>query len=322
MQWKTWIAALGLLAAGAAGAQDYPAKPVTLVIPFAGGGPTDLVGRALAKAMAKSLRQPVNVENTGGAGGTFGAGRVAKAAPDGYTILLHHIGHATAQALYPKLAYDPAGDFEPVGLAVNVPMTLIGRPNLAAANLQQLVALMKHEKGQLKLGNGGIGSASHLCGLLLLSRLEAESQTVPFKGTGPALKALQAGQLDVMCDQTTNTVDEIRADKVKVYGVTTRKRLAALPNVPTMAEDGLAGFEVIVWHGLYAPRATPKSVVEQLAGALQAGLKDAEFKAQMKELGADIVASDSAKPEALRLFLKAEIDKWGPLVKKAGVYAE
>jgi tripartite-type tricarboxylate transporter receptor subunit TctC len=232
------------------------------------------------------------------------------------------MGQATAQALYPKLGYDPVTDFEPVGLIVNVPMTLVARPGLAPSNFKELLAYMREKKDQVKIGNAGIGSASHLCGLLLTSRLGLAAQTMPYKGTGPALKGLEAGQIDVLCDQTSNTMADIKGDKIKVYGVTSKARLAALPNVPTMAEDGLAGFEILVWHALYAPKGTPKAVVEQLSGYAQASLKDPEFKAAMAALNADLVGADSAKPEALRTYLKAEIEKWTPIIKKAGVYAE
>jgi tripartite-type tricarboxylate transporter receptor subunit TctC len=317
------IASLALLLfATAACAQEYPVKPVTMIIPFAAGGPTDVVGRALAKAMSRASRGQFNVENTAGAGGTYGATRAAKSAPDGYTLLLHHMGQATAPALYPKLGYDPVADFEPIGLLVNVPMTLVARPNLGPSNFKELLAYMRDKKNQVKIGNGGVGSASHLCGLLLMSRLELSAQTMPYKGTGPALKGLEAGAIDVMCDQTTNTMAEIKGDKIKVYGVTSKNRLSALPNVPTMAEDGVAGLEILVWHALYAPKGTPKAVIDQLSGFIQASLKDPEFKAAMVALNVELVGAESARPEALRAYLKAEIERWTPLIKKAGVYAE
>lgn len=311
-----------LVAACGASAQDYPAKPVTMIVPFAAGGPTDVVGRALARAMSKVSRGQFSVDNTAGAGGTYGTSRAAKAPADGYTILLHHMGQATAPALYPKLAYDPVADFEPVGLLVNVPMTLVARPGFGPSNLKELLAYMRDKKEPVRIGNAGIGSASHLCGLLFTSRIGMAAQTMPYKGTGPALKALEAGQIDLLCDQTSNTVADIKAGKIKVYGVTTKARVATLPNVPTMAEDGLPGFEILVWHALYAPKGTPKAVIDQLAGYLQASLKDAEFKAAMVPLNADLVGIDMARPEALRSQLKAEIDKWTPLIRKAGVYAE
>lgn len=311
-----------LLATVGAGAQEYPVKQVTMIVPFAAGGPTDVVGRALAKAMSKVSRGQFTVENTAGAGGTYGATRAARAPADGYTILLHHMGQATAPALYPKLAYDPVGDFEPVGLLVNVPMALVARPGFGPNNFKELLAHVRDKKEQIKVGNGGIGSASHLCGLLLTSRLGLAVQTMPYKGTGPALKALEAGQIDLLCDQTSNALAGIKADKIKVYGVTTRARLASLPAVPTIAEDVLPGFEIMVWHALYAPKGTPKPVIDQLAAYLQGSLKDAEFKAAMAQAGADLVGSEQARPEALRSLLKAEIDKWTPLIRKAGVYAE
>ncbi|MES2261198.1 MAG: tripartite tricarboxylate transporter substrate-binding protein [Pseudomonadota bacterium] len=308
--------------AGNAVAQNYPAKPVTLIVPYAAGGPTDVVARALASALANTLKSPVEVVNVGGAGGTYGALKVAKSAPDGYTLLLNHIGQATAAALYPKLTYDPVGDFEPIGLIVNVPMTVIARSSLGASNFKELSTYLTQAKAVAKIGNAGIGSASHLCGLQLLSRLNLATQTIPFKGTGPAMASLQAGNIDVMCDQVTNTMGEVKASKVKVYGVTTHKRIDALPSVPTLDESGLQGFEVIVWHGLYAPKGTPKPIIDKLTATLQLSLKEPAFKTHMAELGADIVPADGARPEALRALLKSESGKWTQIIKKAGVYAE
>ena len=303
-------------------AQDYPSKPITIVVPFAAGGPTDVVARSLAQVMSKSLKQPVIVDNAVGAGGTIGTTKVAKAAPDGYTLLLMHIGFSTAPALYRSLQYDSAKDFEPIGLVVDVPMTLIGKPTLAANDLAGLIAYVKANKDKVTYANAGLGSASHLCGLLFLSTIQADITTVPYKGTAPAMNDLLGGQVDFMCDQTTNTTGQIKAGKVKAYAVTSKVKVASLPNLPTAAESGMPGFEVVVWHGLWAPKGTPKPVLDKVTAALQDALRDQGFGTRMTELGANVVALDRGRPDALRAHVKSEVDRWGPIIKKAGVYAD
>jgi tripartite-type tricarboxylate transporter receptor subunit TctC len=315
------IACAMSLGVGPAFAQ-YPAKPITMIVPFSAGGPTDTVARLLGKAMGDQLKQQIIVENVAGAGGTIGAARVARAAGDGYTIFLHHIGMATAPALYRKLTYDPIKDFEPIGLVTDVPMTLVAKREFPAKDLREAIAYTKANKAKVTLGNAGLGAASHLCGLLFLSAIETDLTTVPYKGTGPAMNDLLGGQIDLMCDQTTNTTSQIKADKIKVYGVTTRKRVPTLPNVPTLHEAGLPNFEVAVWHGLYAPKNTPKPVLDRLAAALRSALKDPTVKQRFNELGTEPESDDRAQPEALRAHLKAEIEKWGPVIKNAGVYAD
>ncbi|MEW5709990.1 MAG: tripartite tricarboxylate transporter substrate binding protein BugD [Pseudomonadota bacterium] len=314
-----------LLALGAAAlvhAQDYPSRVITMVVPFAAGGPTDTVARLLAQAMGGALKQQIIIENVGGAGGTLGAGRVARAAPDGYTILLHHIGQSTAPALYRKLPYDPIKDFEPIGMVTEVPMTFVARKDFPPKDFKELLAYVKANKDKVTYANAGLGSASHLCGTLFMSAIETPLTTVPYKGTGPAMNDLLGGQVDFMCDQTTNTTSQIRAGKIKVYGVTTKTRVPSLPDVPTLHEAGLPNFEVTVWHGLYAPKGTPKPVVDKLSAALKAALQDATVKQRFADLGTEPVALERATPEALREHLKREIDKWGPILKKAGVYAD
>ena len=280
------------------------------------------MARLLGVAMGKSLKTQILVENVGGAGGTIGAARVAKAPPDGYTILLHHIGQATAPALYRKLPYDTIGDFEPVGLVNEVPMTLVARKDLPPNDLRELITYVKANKDKVSYANAGLGAASHLCGMLFMSAIDTDLTTVPYKGTGPAMNDLLGGQVDFMCDQTTNTTSQIKAGKIKVYGVTTKTRVPSLPDVPTMHEAGLPNFEVTVWHALYAPKGTPKPIVDKLVRALQDALRDPTVKQRFAELGAEPVAESRATPEALRAHLKAEIDKWAPIIKKAGVFAD
>ncbi|MFN7572617.1 MAG: tripartite tricarboxylate transporter substrate-binding protein [Betaproteobacteria bacterium] len=317
------LGGLALAVASATGAaQQYPTKPITVVVPFTAGGPTDTVTRSLAAAMGKQLGQSVVVENVGGAGGTVGAARVKSAAPDGYTLLLHHIGMSTAPALYRKLQFNPLTDFETVGLVVDVPMTLIARSDFPAANFGEFLKYAKDNKAKMNLANAGIGSASHLCGLLFMTSVQTDFTTVPFKGTSDAMNALLGKQVDFLCDQTTNTTGQIQAGAVKVYGVTSAKRVATLPNVPTLQEDGLKGFEVGVWHGVYAPKGTPKAVIDKLVAAMQAAMKDPDFTKRMADLGAAVYAADKANPAAHSAHLKAEIDKWGPIIKAAGQYAD
>jgi tripartite-type tricarboxylate transporter receptor subunit TctC len=311
-----------LAIAGNAYAQQYPAKPIVLVVPFAAGGPTDTLARNLGQSLTKTLKQQVIIDNRAGAGGTIGVGIVAKAKPDGYTVLLHHIGMSTAPALYRKLSFNPLTDFEYIGQVADVPMTMLGKKALPPNNLKELLAYIKANKDKMTYGNAGLGAASHLCGLLFLSAIEADVQTVSYKGTAPAMTDLMGGQIDIMCDQTTNTTSQIQAGTVKVYGVTSRARVPSLPNVPTLQEQGLKGFEVVVWHGLYAPKGTPNDVLDKLNAALKAAVQDPAFKEALAKLGSDPVPVAKVTPQALRDHLKAEIDKWGPIIKKAGVYAD
>lgn len=322
VNWLILAAGLVFLSVAPANAQKFPDKVITIVVPFAAGGPTDTVARLMAVPMSKVLGQQLIVENTLGAGGTIAANRVAKAAPDGYTLLLHHIGMSTAPALYRKMPYDTINDFEPIGLINEVAMTLVARKNFPAKDLKELIDYVKAHKEKINLANAGIGAASHLCGMLFMNAINTDLTTVPYNGTAPAMNDLLGGQVDLMCDQTTNTTSQIRAEKIKVYAVTTKKRVASLPKVPTMDEAGLKGFEVSVWHALYAPKATPKPVVDALVKALQVALKDKVVDERFADLGAEPVAENRATPAALRAHLKAEIDKWSPIIKKAGVFAD
>jgi len=276
----------------------------------------------VAVPMSKALGQQVIVENTLGAGGTIAANRVAKATADGYTLLLHHIGMSTAPGLYRKLPYNALNDFESIGLINEVPMTMVAKKDFPAKDLKELIAYVKANKDKINLANAGIGAASHLCGMLFMSAINTDLTTVPYNGTAPAMNDLLGGQVDLMCDQTTNTTSQIRAEKIKVYGVTTKKRLASLPNVPTMDEAGMKGFEVAVWHGLYAPKATPKPVIDALVKALQFALKDSVVKERFADLGTEPVAENRATPAALHDYLKAEIEKWTALGKAANIQPE
>jgi tripartite-type tricarboxylate transporter receptor subunit TctC len=272
--------------------------------------------------MGKSLGQVIIVENAGGAGGTIGVEKVAKAKPDGYTLLLMHIGIATSVSLYRNLRYDPQKELDPIGLITDVPMTMIAKSAFVPKDVKELSPYIKANKDKVTYANAGLGAASHLCGLLFMTAIQTDFTTVPYKGTGPAMNDLLGGQVDFMCDQTTNTTGQIQGGKVKVFGVTSRKRVPSLPNIPTLDEQGLKGFEVVVWHGLYVPKGTPKPVVDRLNAALQSAIKDADFKANLAKLGAEPVSADRARPEALHKFLQSEIAKWGPIIKKAGQYAD
>jgi tripartite-type tricarboxylate transporter receptor subunit TctC len=323
---KTLLAAtlvVSSLVSVAAHAQDaWPSRPVALVVPFAAGGPTDVVARALAASMTKSTGKPVIVENKVGAGGTVGAGYVKNAKPDGYTFFIHHNGMATAPALYRKLAFNPLTDFEYVSQAVDVPMTIVARKDFPANDIKELIAYVKANKAKINLGNAGLGAVSHLCGMMFQKALDTDLTTVPFGGTGPAMNALVGGQIDIMCDQTTNTVGQIKGGAVKAYAVTTAKRIKALPNLPTLAESGLKDFEVIVWHGVYAPKGTPKDITAKFGTMIKNALKDPDVLKVLTDLGAEAVPDSKLSPAGLESWLKTEIDKYGPVIRAAAQFAD
>lgn len=305
-----------------ANAEQYPSKVITIIVPFSAGGPTDTSARLLGQTMGSILKTQMIVENVAGAGGTIAAARVAGSPPDGYTVFFHHIGFSTAPSLYRKLPYDTLNDFEPIGLIGDVAMTLVARKDFPAKDLKELIAYVKANKEKVNLANAGLGAASHLCGMLFMTAIETEFTTIPYKGTGPAMNDLLGGQVDFMCDQTSNTISQIKAGKIKVYGVTTSTRVSALPDVPTMQEAGLPGFEVSVWQGLYVPKGTPKAVIDTLAKALREALADPALRKRFDELGTEPASKENATPEALRTHLRSEIGKWAPIIKKAGVYAD
>ena len=310
------------LATGAASAQAFPDRTVTIVVPFSAGGPTDTVTRLVAESMSKDLGQQVIVENVGGAGGTLGAGRVAEAEADGYTLLLHHIGMATSATLYRKLAYDTLNAFEYVGLVTEVPMTIVARKDFEPADLKTMIDYVKANKDKVTVANAGIGAASHLCGMMFMSAIDTSLVTVPYKGTGPAMTDLLGGQVDIMCDQTTNTTKQIQGGTIKAYAVTSPARLDVLPDVPTAEEAGLAGFQVGIWHGLYAPKGTPAEVVDRLSKSLQLALKDENVVARFAELGTKPSSEADATPAALKAKLESEIARWKPVIEAAGQYAD
>lgn len=324
MAFKTISASLmaATVLAGPVLAQDYPARQITMIVPFSAGGPTDTVARLVAERMSADLGQQIVIENMGGAGGTLGAGRVASAEADGYTVLLHHIGMATAETLYRNLAYETLEAFDYVGLVTEVPMVVVARQDFEPADFPAFLEFVKGNAADLTLANAGIGSASHLCGMLLMQALEAPMITVPYQGTGPAMTDLLGGQVDVMCDQTTNTTQQIQGGTVKAYAVTTPERLELFPDLPTGAESGLDGFEVSIWHGIYTPKGTPAEVNERLSTALQSALADPGVAEAMAGLGTAPSSAEDATPAALQAKLETEIARWQPVIEAAGVYAD
>lgn len=321
---KRMFAGVALATVATLGWADFPDKPVTLVVPFAAGGPSDKIARDLAEALRKPLGQTVVVDNAAGAGGTIGSAKVVRAAPDGYTLLVHHIGMATAPALYRKLPYKVPEDFETLGLINEAPSVLIGRASLPARTFAELRQWIAANPGKVNLANAGLGSASHLCGLMLQSALKTNVTTVPYKGTGPAMTDLIGGQVDLMCEQATNAVPQIEGAKVKVFGVTSLARLPipALKDTPTLSDAGLKDFNVQVWHGLYAPKGTPAPVLAKLNAALRVALKDPDLIKRQEALGLTIVSDERLEPGGHRKFVEAEKQRWAKVIKEAGEYAD
>lgn len=308
-----------LLAGGSAQAQDYPSQPITMIVPFSAGGPTDTVARLTAQAMSKELGQEIVVQNVTGAGGTVGAAQAAAAPADGYTILVHHIGMSTAPTLYADLTYNPVESFEPIGLVTNAPMTIIGRKDLEPNTLAELVEYVKANAEKVTLANSGLGAASHLCSMLFMSAIGTEVVTVPYQGNGPIMTDLLGGHVDLTCDQTTNTTPPILAGEVKAYGITTPERAASLPEVPTTEEAGLPALDISVWHGLYVPAGTEAPIQQRLTEALQAALQDETLITRFNELGTAPVPQEEATPEALAERLSSQIEFWRPHIETAGL---
>ncbi|MDM0035708.1 tripartite tricarboxylate transporter substrate-binding protein [Variovorax sp. J22P271] len=323
---KLWRHVAGVTLAGSAtlACADFPDKPVTIVVPFAAGGPTDKIARDLAEALRKPLGQTVIIDNTIGAGGTIGAAKVARAAPDGYTLLVSHIGMATTPALYRKLSYKVPEDFETLGLINEAPSVLIGKPGLAANNFVELRQWLAANGTKVNLANAGLGSASHLCGLMFQSALKTTMTPVPYKGTAPAMTDLIGGQVDLMCEQAVNAVPQIEGKKVKVFGITSLQRLplAALKDAPTLSEAGLKDFNVQVWHGLYAPKGTPPAVLAKLNAALRVALKDPELIKREEALGLTVVTDERLDPSSHRKFVEIEKTRWAKVIRDAGEYAD
>jgi tripartite-type tricarboxylate transporter receptor subunit TctC len=304
-----------------AAAQAYPTKSITLVVPAAAGGPTDTVARMIGESMGRTLGQSIIVENIGGAGGTIGMARVAKAAPDGYTISIYHIAQATHPALYDNLQHNPVTDFDHIGRIADVPMTLVSKTAIAAKDVKELIDWIRAEKGNVTYGHAGIGSASHLCTLVLMRDLKIEMVGVGYRGTGPAMNDLLGGQFDVMCDQTTNTTNQIKEGRIKGFAVTTKAKVSSLPDLPTLDSGAIPGFEMSAWHAMWAPKGLPKDVTDKLVAALQAALKDPKVIARFADLGTEPVPQDFATPDALKAQITSEVKRWDAVIKAAGVKA-
>jgi tripartite-type tricarboxylate transporter receptor subunit TctC len=313
------IAAVSILASPPATAQsNFPTKPITIIVPAAAGGPTDTVARLIGEAMGRTLGQTILVENVGGAGGTIGMARASKSAPDGYTLAIWHIAHATAPALYDSIKYDVVNDFDHLGRITDVPMTLVSKPALAANNVTELLAWIRSTGDKAVYGHAGIGSASHLCMLMLMKELGVQMNGIPYRGTGPAMNDLLSNQFDLMCDQTTNTTNQIKEGKIKGFAVTTKTKVSSLPDLPPLDAGAVKGFEASAWHAMWAPKGLPKDVTDKLVAALQAALRDPKVIERFSSLGTEPVPADLATPAALKAHLTAEVPRWGAVIKAAG----
>jgi len=319
---QRWLMGLLWLATLSPGfAQDFPSRPITMVMPYAAGGPGDIITRIFAGTMQKILGQQIVVDNTAGASGSIGTAKVARAKPDGYTLLMIHVSHATNQVLIKNLPYHPVDDFEPVGRATEGPMVLVARKDFPARDAKEFLAYVKAHDGQLSIGTAGAGSASQLCALLFMNTLSVTLTQVPYKGAAPALSDLMGGQLDLMCDQTSTTMPVVASGRIKAYAAAGKNRLTSMPDLPALNEAGVSGFDISISFGLYAPKGTPPAVVAKLSNALQQALKDPELKARLDSMGVAAVSPEKGRPEALRIHLRSEMETLGPLLVKAGVQA-
>jgi tripartite-type tricarboxylate transporter receptor subunit TctC len=315
-------AALFALGLGAAQAQPYPSRPITIVVPFAAGGPTDAIARSLGERMRTSLGQPILVENVTGAGGSIAVSRAVRAAPDGYTLILGHTGtHVVNGAIYP-LQYDLLNDFEPIALLASNAMIVVTRNDLPPKNFRELIDWLKANSGKVAVGTAGVGSASHFSGVYFQNLIKAQFNFVPYRGTGPALQDLVAGQIDMIVDQVSNSIAQVQAGKIKPFAVTDTKRLAGAPEVPTADEAGLPGFHISLWNGMWAPKGTPKDVIAKLNGAIMEALADPAVRKRLADVGLDIPPPEQQTPQALGAYQKAEIEKWWPIIKAANIKAE
>jgi tripartite-type tricarboxylate transporter receptor subunit TctC len=318
-------AALALAAvpsAAFAAADGYPTRPITMVVPFAAGGPTDAVGRVIARSMSATLGRQIVIENVTGGGGILGRAKTASASPDGYTLLLGGLGMSTSATLYRKLPYDPVNAFAPVGLFAKTPMVVIARKDMAAKDIGAFLDQIRTSKDRLNLGHGGLGSGSHICGLVLMSALQTKPTTIPYRGSGPAMLDLIAGHVDVLCDQTTTAVPPMRDGSVKGYAVTTKERVPMIPDLPTLEEAGLRDIGLDNWTGLFTTKGTPKPIVDKLAAALRAAISDPEINKKLAEFGAVRENPDTVTPEAFGAFFRADVEKWAPIIKADGTYAD
>jgi tripartite-type tricarboxylate transporter receptor subunit TctC len=315
------VGALLLGAASCASAQDFPAKPITMVMPYAAGGPGDTITRLFAGSMQKILGQQILVDNTAGASGSIGTAKVARSKPDGYTLLMIHVSHATNLAMYKNLSYHPVDDFEPIGSATSGPMVIVARNEFPPKDLNEFVAYLKTNQNKVSLAHAGVGSASHLCGLMMMNVLGVKLNEIPYKGTGPALTDLMGGQVDILCDQTSGTVPSVKTNKIKAYAAAGKSRLPSLPDTPAIAEAGVRGFDINISFGLYAPKGTPKPVLDKLTAALQKSVADPDVIKRLDGMGVSAVSVEQATPNALRAHLKNEIETLGGLLIKAGVQA-
>ncbi|HEU4519740.1 MAG TPA: tripartite tricarboxylate transporter substrate-binding protein [Microvirga sp.] len=316
-----WAAAAALVLTGGAAAQDYPSRPITMIVPFAAGGPSDAIARLLAQSMSGTLKQQVVIENVAGAGGTTGAARLAKAEKDGYTVLIHHVALAAGASLYKSLAYDTLGDIEAVGLVNYGPMVVTTKKDYPANDAKTLLAKLKADGSKTTAAHAGVGSNSHLCNLLLQQALDVRFTEAAYRGTGPAMNDLMAGQVDLLCDQSTTAVPQIQGGTIKAHAVTSKDRLAVIKEVPTLAESGLPNFEFTIWHGLYAPKGTPAAAVEALNKALQVALDDANVKARFADVGTQVFPAAERSPSVHRARIEKEVATWKDVIAKAGVSA-
>ncbi len=317
-----FLVAVGIAAAAfGAAAQDYPSRTITFEMPYSPGGPGDVITRVFAAAMQKTLGQQIIVDNTAGAAGSIGTAKVARSKPDGYTLLMIHVSHATNQAMYKNLPYHPVDDFEPIGQATNGPMLIVARNGFPPNGINEFIAYLKANQGKVSLAHAGVGSASHLCGLAMMQALDVQLNEIPYKGTAPALNDVMGGQVDVLCDQTSGTVPSVKGGKIKAYAVAGKARLPSLPDLPAITEAGVQGLDMNISFGLYAPKGTPKPVLEKLTAALRQAVSDPEVRARLESMGIAAVNPEQASPEALRAHLKYEIDTLGGLLVKAGVKA-
>jgi tripartite-type tricarboxylate transporter receptor subunit TctC len=316
------IFAAGLTPTESATAQSYPSRPITVVLPFAAGGPTDTLARILAERMRATLGQPVIVENVAGAAGTISIGRVVRAAPDGYTLSLGPWNsHVLTGALY-TLAFDLQKDLQPVALIANNPSVIVSKTAAPATDLKGLITWIKANPDKLSAGTSGVGAATHVAGVLLQQLTGTRFQFVPYRGAGPAVQDLVAGQIDLMIDQISNVLGQVRAGRIRGYAVTSKTRALVAPELPTVDEAGLPGFHISVWHGLWAPKGTPKDVIATLNSAVVEALADANVRARFIDIGQEIYPFDQQTPDALAALQKAEIEKWWPIIKAAGIKAE